>query len=89
MTKAKNIKLGDNSLNAEQLRNYLDRVEKLEDEKAGLSADIRDIYAEAKGNGYDTKAMRKVLRLKRMDAQARDEELAMVELYSRAIDILN
>lgn len=69
----------------EQLSSYIQRIEKLEDEKTGISADVRDVYAEAKANGFDTKTMRQVLKLRKMDAAERDEQETMLDLYLRAL----
>ena len=71
---------------ADQLKSLLERIERMEDEKKGLAEDIRDIYAEAKGNGFDTKAMRQVLKLRKMGRAERLEMEAMVDLYFAAIE---
>lgn len=68
-----------------RLKAYMERIERLEEEKAGISEDIKDIFAEAKGTGFDTKTMRKVLRLRKMDKEKRQEEEEMLELYKSAI----
>ncbi len=70
---------------AGQLRSYIERIERLEEEKAALLADIREVYAEAKGNGFDVKTMRQVVRLRRMDGDARDEQEALLDLYKQAV----
>ena len=70
-----------------RLKGYLERVERLEEEKKGLAEDIKDIYAEAKGFGFDTKIMKKVLRLRQMDQQKRQEEAELLELYAAALGI--
>lgn len=72
---------------ADQLRLFIERVERLEEEKKGLSDDIRDVYAEAKANGYDTKTMRAVIRLRRMEKHHRDEAEAMLETYCAALGL--
>ncbi len=69
----------------EHLRSYIDRIERLEEEKAGLAADIRDIYAEAKGNGFDAKTMRKIVSLRKLDQSERNEQEALLDLYRRAL----
>ena len=71
----------------EHLRSYIDRIERLEDEKAGLAADIRDIYAEAKGNGFDARTMRRIVSLRKLDQGERDEQEALLDLYRRALDM--
>lgn len=70
---------------AEQLRSIIERIEKLEEEKAGIAADIKDIYAEAKGNGYDVKTLRKVVSLRKQDAAERDEQEHLLDTYLRAL----
>ena len=63
----------------------LERIERLEEEKAALAADIREGYAEAKGNGFDTKVMRQVLKLRKMDKDDRQEQEHLLALYLRAL----
>lgn len=70
---------------ADQLRAVVERIERLEEEKAGLTSDIKDIFAEAKGNGYDVKTLRKVLRLRKQDAAERDEEEFLLDTYLSAL----
>lgn len=70
---------------ADQLRSIIQRIEKLEEEKAALAADIRDVYAEAKGNGLDPKAIRAVIKFRKMDAGERDEQEAVIDTYLRAL----
>lgn len=65
----------------QRLRLFFERIERIEEEKKGLADDIRDIYAEAKANGYDPKIMRFVLRLRKMETHTRQEWDAMVEAY--------
>lgn len=72
----------------DQLKGIISRVEKLEEEKSGIAADIRDVFAEAKGNGFDTKAIRSVIRLRKMDAADRDEQEAILDTYRRALGML-
>ena len=69
----------------EHLRSYIDRIERLEEEKAGLAADIRDIYSEAKGNGFDAKTMRRIVTLRKLDQGERNEQEALLDLYQRAL----
>ncbi|WP_020474202.1 DUF2312 domain-containing protein [Zavarzinella formosa] len=69
----------------DQLRSIIDRIEKLEDEKANIAADIRDVFAEAKGNGFDVKGLRQVLKIRKLDAQERDEQEAVLDTYLRAL----
>lgn len=72
-------------ITAEQLRAYVERVERLEEEKAALTADVREVYAEAKANGFDAKIMRQVVRLRKMDSQDRTEQEVLLDLYKRAL----
>ena len=72
----------------EQLKAFIERVERLEEEKKALSDDIRDVFAEAKGNGFDVKALRTVIRLRRLDADERREQDAILETYLHALGML-
>jgi uncharacterized protein (UPF0335 family) len=74
-------------IGAEQLRSYIERIERLEEEKAALTADIREVYAEAKGNGFDTKTMRQVVRLRKLDSADREEQEELLDLYKRALGL--
>lgn len=68
-----------------QLRSFIERIERLEEEKKTLSDDIKDVYAELKGNGFDTKAVRTIIRLRKQEEHERQEEEAMIELYKNAL----
>src|SRR4051812_45584047 len=70
---------------AAQLRSIIERIERLEEEKKALSDDIRDVYAEAKGNGYDVKTLRVVVRLRKQDSSERQEQEALLDLYLSAL----
>ncbi len=72
-------------VSGDQLRSIIERVEKLEEEKAALAADIREIFAEAKGNGFDTKAIRQVIKLRKMEASERQEQEAVLDTYLHAL----
>jgi uncharacterized protein (UPF0335 family) len=72
----------------DQLKAFIERVERLEEEKKTISDDIRDVYAEAKGNGYDVKALRTVVRLRKQDADERREQEAILETYLHALGML-
>lgn len=72
---------------AERLKSLIERIERLEDEKAALSADVREVYAEAKGNGFEPKIMRRLVTLRKMDSSDRDEQDALLELYRRAVGV--
>lgn len=70
---------------ADRLRSFIERIERLEEEKAALTSDIREVYAEAKGNGFDTKVMRQVVRLRKLDSSDRAEQEELLDLYKRAL----
>lgn len=72
---------------ADQLRLFIERIERLEDEKKGMQDDIKDVYLEAKSQGYDPKTMRTVVRLRKMDKDARDEADALLETYRYALGL--
>lgn len=69
----------------EQLRSLIERIERLEEEKAALTADIREVYSEAKGQGFDTKIMRQVVRLRKLDRADAQEQEAILDLYLSAL----
>ena len=68
-----------------QLKTVIERIERLEEDKAGVMADLKEVYAEAKGNGFDVKIIRKVVRLRKQDRAKRQEEEAILDLYLSAI----
>ena len=70
---------------ADQLRLFIERIERLEEEKKGIADDIRDVYAESKSNGYDTKTMRAIVRLRKMETHQRQEADALLETYRAAL----
>ncbi|HJM49652.1 MAG TPA: DUF2312 domain-containing protein [Alphaproteobacteria bacterium] len=72
---------------ADQLRSFITRIERLEEEKSALAADIREVYAEAKGTGFDAKVMRQVIRLRKMDQPTLQEQEALLELYKSALGV--
>ena len=74
-----------NSTAQTQLKTILERIERLEEDKAAVMADLKEVYAEAKGNGFDVKIIRKVVRIRKMDRAKRQEEDALVDLYLSAI----
>ncbi len=69
----------------DHLRSFIERIERLEEEKAALAADIREVYSEAKGTGFDTKIMRQVLRIRKLDSADRQEQEAILDLYLSAL----
>jgi uncharacterized protein (UPF0335 family) len=68
-----------------KLKSLIERIERLEEDKAAVASDLKEVYAEAKGEGFDTKIVRKVVRLRKADAAKRQEEEALIELYISAI----
>ncbi|MCB1383958.1 MAG: DUF2312 domain-containing protein [Notoacmeibacter sp.] len=70
---------------AGQLRALIERIERLEEEKKTIADDIKEVYAEAKGNGFDTKALRTIIRLRKQDANERAEAEAVLDLYMAAL----
>jgi uncharacterized protein (UPF0335 family) len=75
------------NVSAAQLKQFIDRVETLEEEKRELSTQIKDVYSEAKGEGFDTKIMKMIVRLRRMDHNARQEEEALLDTYKSALGL--
>jgi uncharacterized protein (UPF0335 family) len=69
----------------EHLKSFIERVERLEEERSALTADIREVYSEAKGQGFDTKIMRQVVRLRKLDTADRQEQDAILDLYMSAL----
>lgn len=78
---------GHNSVAADQLRLFIERVERLAEEKQGIADDIKDVFAEAKSNGYDTKTMRKVIAWRKLEAHARQEQKALLDTYLSALGL--
>ncbi|EJW11143.1 hypothetical protein A33M_3404 [Rhodovulum sp. PH10] len=72
----------------DQLKAFVERIEKLEEEKKAIAEDIKDVYAEAKGNGYDTKALREVVRLRKQDKDERAEHEAILDTYLSALGMI-
>jgi len=70
---------------AGQLRSFVERIERLEEEKKTISDDIKDVFGEAKANGFDTKILRQVIRLRKQDASERQEQEALLDLYMHAL----
>lgn len=73
---------------AGQLRAFIERIERLEEEKKTIADDIKEVFAEAKGSGFDTKAMRTIIRLRKKDQAEREEEEAMLDLYKSALGMI-
>jgi uncharacterized protein (UPF0335 family) len=72
---------------ADRLRSFVERIERLEEERAALGADIRDVYAEAKSAGFDSKVMRQVVKIRKMDQGDRQEQEHLLDLYKRALGL--
>jgi uncharacterized protein (UPF0335 family) len=72
----------------DQLKSIIERVERLEEQKAEIASDIRDVYAEAKGNGFDVKALRTIIRMRKQDANERAEQAQILETYMVALGML-
>ncbi|CAK0777687.1 conserved hypothetical protein [uncultured Gammaproteobacteria bacterium] len=72
-------------ITAERLKSFFERIEHLEEERAALGADIKDVYTEAKGEGFDTKVIRKIISLRKMEKSARQEMEELMELYMQAL----
>jgi uncharacterized protein (UPF0335 family) len=77
------------SVAQDQLRAFIERIERMEEEKAAIAADIKEIYAEPKGNGFDTKIIRQIVRIRKQDANERLEQEALLELYMAALGMVN
>ncbi|MGJ3258209.1 MAG: DUF2312 domain-containing protein [Rhodospirillales bacterium] len=72
---------------SERLKSFVERIERLEEEKAALAGDIREVYSEAKGTGFDVKVLRQVVRLRKMDASDRSEMEELLDVYKRALEM--
>jgi len=72
----------------DQLKSIIERIERLEEEKKTISDDIRDVYAESKGNGFDVKALRTIIRLRKQDPNERQEQETILETYMQALGML-
>jgi uncharacterized protein (UPF0335 family) len=72
---------------AAKLKSFVERIERLETEKSELAADIREVYAEAKGNGFDTKIMRQIIKLRKMEEPDRREQDELLDLYRQALEV--
>ena len=83
--KADDITENSQTVAAGQLRAFIERIERLEEDKQTIADDIKDVYAEAKGNGFDTKAIRTIVRLRKKDANERQEEESILDLYKAAL----
>ena len=84
-----NSPIGSGTIAQDQLHAFIQRIERLEEEKTAIAADIKEIYAEAKGTGFDTKIMRKVISLRKKETAERQEEQALLDLYLHALGMLD
>jgi uncharacterized protein (UPF0335 family) len=75
-------------IGGEQLKSFIERIERLEEEKRALADDIKEVYAEARGSGFEPKIMRQIVRIRKRDQDDLDEEENLIELYKRAIGML-
>jgi uncharacterized protein (UPF0335 family) len=83
---SKKVKAGP--ISADRLKSFVERIEKLEEERQALGGDLRDIYSEAKGVGYDVKTMRKIVSLRKRDAADRDEQETLLDVYKHALGMV-
>ena len=81
--------MSSENVSAEQLRLFIERIERLEEDKKGIADDIKDTYAEAKGTGFDAKTMRAIVRLRKMEKAARQEAEALLDTYKTALGLLD
>jgi uncharacterized protein (UPF0335 family) len=72
---------------ADRLKSFIERIERLEEEKSAIAADIREIYSEAKSAGFETKIMRQVIRLRKMEPHDRTEQEELLDVYKRAVGL--
>ena len=77
--------IAESGVAAEELKQFVERIERLEEEKKALADDIKDVFAELKGRGFDTKAVRQIVRIRKQDRSERQEEEAILELYMTAL----
>lgn len=79
--------MSEDNVAADQLRLFIERIERLEEEKRNLAEDIKDVYAEAKSNGYITKTMREIVKLRRLETHVRQEADALLDTYRNALGL--
>lgn len=77
--------VADTGIAADELKQFIERLERLEEEKSGIAGDIKEVFAELKGRGFDAKAVREILRIRKKDQAERQEEGAILELYLQAL----
>jgi uncharacterized protein (UPF0335 family) len=90
MTDTPEIDGGGNAsgIAADRLRSFIERIERLEEEKAVIAGDVKEVYSEAKSSGFDAKIMRQIVRMRKMDAQARAEQEQLLDVYKQALGML-
>ena len=71
-----------------QLKSFIERIERLEDEKRALGEDVKEVYAEAKGSGFEPKIMRQIIKIRRMDKEEHDKQETLLDLYKRALSMV-
>lgn len=81
-------RMGQSTIAREKLKSYVERIERLEEERSAIGADIREVYAEAKAEGFDTKVMRQVIRLRKQDTMERQEQEALLDIYKHALGLV-
>jgi uncharacterized protein (UPF0335 family) len=81
--------MSTDNVSAEQLRLLIERIERLEEDKKGIADDIKDVYSEAKGTGFDVKTMRKIVALRKLDKDARQEAEALLDTYKAALGLID
>ncbi|CAN5381473.1 DUF2312 domain-containing protein [soil metagenome] len=79
--------MSEGNVAADQLRLFIERIERLEEEKKGISDDLKDVYLEAKATGYDVKTMRSIVRLRKLEKHVRQEAEALLETYKNALGL--
>lgn len=77
--------MSDHGIARDQLRAFIERIERLEEEKKAIADDVKEVYAEAKGSGFDTKVMRQIIRIRKQDRNERAEQEAILDLYMHAL----
>ena len=75
-------------IQGDRLKSFIERIERLEEEKAALASDIKDVFSEAKGTGFDTKIMRQILKLRKLDSADIEEQETLTDLYKRALNMI-
>jgi uncharacterized protein (UPF0335 family) len=80
--------IGHNGVAQAELLSFIERIERLEEEKKGIADDIKDVYAEVKGHGFDAKTLRRVVALRRIEAEERKNQESLLELYMSAIGMI-